>query len=560
MGITFSPNHRAVAVRYALASAFFLFAGFGLVALLRWQLAYPGAPIPWLGTWLGDSRAPGGIMLPEFYNQLTTMHGTVMVFLGVVPLAFGAFGNFLIPLQIGSADMAFPRLNAATFWVFLAGGLTLLASFLVPGGAANSGWTAYPPLADIASSGQSWWLVGVALVIAASLIQAVVFIVTIVQLRAPGMWFFRLPFFVWTELAASLLFLFAAPPLVAAAIFQLMDRWLGASFFLPAGLLVDGRVLPVAGGGDPLLWQYLFWFLGHPEVYVLILPPLGIVAEVLTCHMRRPLFGYPAMVMATLLLAVLSLLVWAHHMFLVGLGPFASGYFQAATIFVSMPSVAIITCLLLSLWGGAIRFTVPMLFALAFLPMFGIGGLTGLPLALAITDVHLHDTYYVVGHFHYVVGPGILFALFAGIYHWFPRLTGRRLHHGLGVVHFAGSFVCMNVAFMPMMFQGLAGMNRRLYDGGASYLLNQNVLYLHEWISVAAWILALFQFVLLFNIAWSLRRGEVAEANPWLATTLEWGPRQAPLSGAVMAHRPPYEYHARRTAPDFTPQFEADAS
>jgi cytochrome c oxidase subunit 1 len=554
----FSQDHKVVGIQYALTALVFLLIGFTLVMIMRWQLAHPGLPVPFVGAWLG-SRAPQGIILPEFYNALTAMHGTIMVFLGIVPLAVGGFGNYLVPLQIGAPDMAFPKLNMASYWCYLAGGLLMVSSFFLPGGAPQSGWTSYPPLAIINQGGQTWWLLGMLCLITSSLLGSVNFITTIVQLRAPGLTFARLPFFVWSQLVTSFLLLLAFPPLEAAAIFQLMDKLAGTSFFLPSGLVVSGRVLHNAGGGNPLLWQHLFWFLAHPEVYVLILPAMGIVAEIIGANTRKPLFGYRALVYSSLAIGFMSLIVWAHHMFITGMGTTMSSFFQTTTILISIPSVVILTCLFLSLWGASIRFTTPMLFALAFLPMFGIGGLTGLPLGLAPAGLHLHDTYYVVAHFHYIVAPGTIFALFAGIYHWFPKATGRRMNDTLGWLHFAGTFVCMNLIFMPMFFQGLAGMNRRLYDGGLQYALDRNVVGLHLVISRAAWVMGLFQVLFIVNFFWSAWRGRPAKENPWAATTIEWAspspPRHGNFVAQPIAYRGPYEYSAPGAPVDFTPQF-----
>src|SRR5256714_3266083 len=306
-----------------------------------------------------------------------------------------------------------------------------------------------------------------------SLLGAVNFIATIIQLRAPGMTWMRLPFFVWAQFVTAFLLLLAFPPLEAAAVMQLMDNLAGTSFFLPTGLVVSNQVLPISGGCSPLLWQHLFWFLGHPEVYVLILPAMGIVAEVIACNTRKPLWGYKSLVYSVLAIGFLSFIVWAHHMYLTGMGTKISTFFQTTTMIISIPSVIILTCLFISLWGGSIRFTTPMLFALAFLPMFGIGGLTGLPLGFNFADLHLHDTYYVIAHFHYVVAPGTIFALFAGIYHWYPKATGRMMNEFWGKVHFWCSLVFMNLVFMPMFTQSFAGLNRRLYDGGATYATSE---------------------------------------------------------------------------------------
>src|SRR5947208_12927891 len=348
--------------------------------------------------------------------------------------------------------------------------MTMLASFVLPGGAAQSGWTSYPPLSVItATNGQVMWLVGMIFLITSSLLGSVNFIVTIIQLWAKGLSFMRLPFFVWAQFVTSFLLLLAFPPLEAAGVMQLMDRVAGTSFFLPSGLLVSGQPLPISGGGSPLLWQHLFWFLAHPEVYVLILPAMGIVSEVIANNTRKPLWGYRALVYSVIFLGFMSFVVWAHHMFMTGMGTAMSAFFQTTTMIISIPSVVILTALLLSLWGASIRFTTPMLFALAFLPMFGIGGLTGLPLGLAPADIPLHDTYYVIAHFQYVVAPGTIFALFAGIYYWFPKATGRRMNDYWGKVHFWLSLIFMNLIFQPMFAQVSDGLNRSMADGGVSY-------------------------------------------------------------------------------------------
>jgi cytochrome c oxidase subunit I len=599
----FSTDHKVIGIQYGVTALLFLLVGFTLMMMMRWQLAYPDEPFPTerftipialtgiivlaisrfrrgaavvaglgiigvagLVHYLagGENTMPGGYMLPEFYNSLGAMHGTIMIFLGVVPLGVGAFGNYVMPLQIGAPDMAFPRLNMMSYWIYLAGGIVLLAGFFVPGGAANSGWTSYPPLANIATTGQTVWLSGMVLLITSSLIGSVNSIVTVVQLRAPGLTFMRLPFFVWTHFVSSFLLLLAFPPLEAAGILQLMDRLAGTSFFLPAGLIVSGEKLAASGGGSPLLWQHLFWFLAHPEVYVLILPALGIVAEVITANARKPLWGYRWFVYAVVFLGFMSFLVWAHHMFISGMASGAGIYFQTTTMIISVPSVVILTGLVVSLSGGSIRFTTPMLFALGFLPMFALGGLTGLPLGLAATDVPLHDTYYVIGHFHYIVAPGALFALFAGIYHWFPKITGRVMDDRLGKVHFWGSIVAMNVIFFPMLIQGLAGVSRRLYDAGMQYAHAQGVLHLNEWSSVGAWALGLFQVVFVANLFMSLTRGAQASENHWQATTLDWSAAPTPplrhgnFAAIPVVRRGPYEYSAPGAPADFTPQHAED--
>jgi cytochrome c oxidase subunit I len=553
----FSTDHKTIGIQYTVTGLLFLFFGFCLMMMMRWQLAYPGQPIPLIGGLLGDSRAPGGIMLPEFYNQLGAMHGTIMVFLGVVPIGVGGFGNFVLPLQIGAADMAFPRINMASYQLFVLGGLVMLVSFFLPGGAAQSGWTSYAPLSDI-NPGQTAWIIGMVLIITSSLLGALNFITTTIQLRAKGMSFWRLPFFVWAQFVTAFLLLLAFPPLEAGAVLQLMDRVAHTSFFLPAGLVVSGQPLPVSGGGNPLLWQHLFWFLAHPEVYVLVLPAMGIVAEVIANNTRKPLWGYEAMVYSILFLGFMSFIVWAHHMFITGMGNAMATFFQTTTMIISIPSVVILAALFLSLWGGSIRFTTPMLFALAFLPMFGIGGLTGLPLGLASADIHLHDTYYVIGHFHYVVAPGTIFAFFAGIYYWYPKATGRKMNEALGKVHFWLSLVFMNGVFLPMFWLGLAGVSRRLYDGGASYAFAQHVLWLNDVSSWSAWMLGLGQIPFFINFFWSLRRGEAVDRNPWHATTVEWQAPSPPPHGNFdhlpVVYRGPYDYSPPGRAEDFAPQ------
>lgn len=560
----FSIDHKVIGIQYGLTGLLFLFFGFSLMMVMRWQLAYPGKPfpIPFLADIFGEANMPGGIMLPEFYNQLGAMHGTIMVFLGVVPIVVGAFGNYLVPLQIGAPDMAFPKLNMASYWTYFIGGVIMFVSFFVPGGAANSGWTSYAPLSVIATMGQTLWLFGMVFLITSSLLGSVNIITTIIQLRAPGLTFMRLPFFVWAQFVTSFLLVLAFPPLEAAGVLQLMDRLAGTSFFLPTGLVVSGKVLEVSGGGSPILWQHLFWFLAHPEVYVLILPAMGVIAEIIANNTRRPLWGYKPMVYSALFLGFMSFIVWAHHMYITDMGTTINAFFQTTTMIISIPSVVILSALFVSLWGGSIRFTLPMLFALAFLPMFGIGGLTGLPLGLSPSDIHLHDTYYVIGHFHYIVAPGTIFAIFAGIYYWFPKVTGKKLNDGLGKIHFFGSFVCMNVIFMPMFIQGLAGVSRRMYDGGEQYAHAQGVLQWNEVMSIGAWSLAVFQLPFFINFFWTIfkKRNAAAEANPWGATTLEWSATSSPplahgnFETVPHVYRGPYEYSVPGHEKDFTPQ------
>jgi cytochrome c oxidase subunit I len=559
----FSIDHKVIGIQYTITSLVFLFIGFTFILMMRWQLAYPLQPMPVIGGLFGEEYMPGGVMTPDFYNSLGAMHGTIMIFLGVVPMLVGGFGNYVMPLQIGAPDMAFPRLNMMSYWVYFVGGVVMLASFFAPGGAANSGWTSYAPLSVIATTGQTIWLLGMVFLITSSLLGSINFIVTIVHLRAKGLTMFRLPFLVWAQFVTAFLLLLAFPPLEGAAVLQLADRVLGTSFFMPEGLVVSGRELvqgrEITGGGSPLLWQHLFWFLAHPEVYVLILPAMGIVAEIIANNTRKPLWGYRAMVYSVLFLGFMSFIVWAHHMFITGMGTKLAAFFATTTMIISIPSVIILTALVISLYNGAIRFNVPMLFALAFLPMFAIGGLTGLPLGLPVSDIQLHDTYYVIGHFHYVVAPGTLFAIFAGIYYWFPKATGRTMNEFWGKVHFTLSFVAMNGVFLPMFLVGMNGMLRRGYDP-SFYFYNQQNQILVKIMTHSAFLLVIGQIPFIVNFFWSMRAGRKVGENPWHATTLEWMAPSPPPHGNFLSepvvYRDPYDYSPSGVADDYVPQFK----
>jgi cytochrome c oxidase subunit 1 len=573
----FSTDHKVIGIQYGVTALFFLLFGFCLMMVMRWQIAHPGEAVPVVGPLLaaifGDVAAKG-IVSPDLYNSFGAMHGTIMVFLGIVPLAFAAFGNYVVPLQIGAPDMAFPRVNMASYQSYVIGGLIMFTSFFIPGGPAQAGWTSYSPLAtSIPTDGQTFWIIGMVFLITSSLLGAVNFIATIIQLRAPGMTWMRLPFFVWAQFVTAFLLLLAFPPLEAAAVMQLMDKVAHTSFFLPTGLAIGGNLAHVSGGGSPLLWQHLFWFLAHPEVYVLILPAMGIVAEIIANNTRKPLWGYKSLVYSVLTIGFLSFIVWAHHMYLTGMGIHIATFFQTTTMIISIPSVIVLTCMFISLWGGSIRFNTPMLFVMAFLPMFGIGGLTGLPLGLSYSDIHLHDTYYVIAHFHYIVAPGTIFALFAGIYYWFPKMTGRMMSEFWGRVHFWLSLIFMNLIFQPMFAQGMAGMLRRMADGGVNYSqakmegtiggLTPGIMHLHTIILWAAVGLALAQIPFIINLFWSINNGKPAGSdNPWEATTLEWQTPTPPPHGnflkPIEVHRGPYEYSVPGHTKDFTPQNEPD--
>ena len=571
----FSTDHKVIGIQYGFTALVFLMFGFLLMMCMRWQMAKPGLPVPIVGhlleSLLGDV-AKGGVISPDLYNSFGAMHGTIMVFLAIVPLAFAAFGNFVVPLQIGAVDMAFPRVNMVSYQSFAVGGVVMFVSFFIPGGAAQGGWTSYSPLATIVpTDGQTFWLIGMVFLITSSLLGAVNFIATVIQLRAPGMTWMRMPFFTWAQFVTAFLLLLAFPPLEAAAVLQFADKVLGSSFFIPTGLVVSGKLYDASGGGSPLLWQLLFWFLGLPEVYVLILPAMGVVAEIIACNTRKPLWGYKSLVYSVLAVGFLSFIVWAHHMYLTGMGTKISTFFQTTTMIISIPSVIILTCLFMSLWGGSIRFNTPMLFSLAFLPMFGIGGLTGLPLGFNFSDLHLHDSYYVIAHFHYVVAPGTIFALFAGIYFWYPKMTGRYMNETLGKIHFWLSLIGMNLVFMPMFFQGLYGMSRRMSDGGATYALahpanegvvtalTKTVMDLNVFITHAALLLLIAQVPFIINVFMSMFNGKKVESdNPWQATTLDWQTPTPPPHGnftqEIVVYRGPYEYSVPGHPTDFSPQ------
>jgi cytochrome c oxidase subunit 1 len=510
----FSIDHKVIGRQFLFLGLAFL-AGGGLMAMLiRWQLARPGAPVPLVGKLLfGPS---GGVISPVAYTALFTMHGTIMIFFAVTPILIGGFGNFLLPLMLGARDMAFPRLNMASFWTMFAATAVLTASFFVPLGPPEAGWTAYATLSTTIGApgpGQTLWVVAIYLNGASSVMGAVNYITTVLRMRAPGMTYLRMPLTVWGFFLTSILNALFVPVLAAAMVLLFFDRVLGTQFFI-AG------TTPGAGG-DPILYQHLFWLFGHPEVYILILPAWGIVGDLLAFFARKPVFGYRVTVGALIGVVVLSTVVYGHHMFTTGMSPLLGESFMLLTMIISVPTSLIVLSWLGTLWRGAIRMATPMLFCLGMVFTFGIGGLTGLYLADITADMYLHDTYFVVGHFHLIMASALLMSLFAAIYFWFPKMFGRMMSEGLGKLHFWLTFVPLNLVFMGQLVIGYEGMQRRLYDPSV-YDFLKPLLPLNRGISHAAYLLGAAQFIFVLNFFWSLARGVRAAANPWEVGTLEW--------------------------------------
>ncbi|MFW6206587.1 MAG: cytochrome c oxidase subunit I [Gemmatimonadota bacterium] len=549
----FSTDHKVIAKQFMFVSMFFLIVGGLLATMIRWQLGFPGQPMPGGGVFPDAMMAPtegGAVMLPEFYNSLVTMHGTIMIFFAIMPLLVGLFGNLLIPLQIGAPDMAFPRLNMASFWIAVPAGIIMLASFLVEGGAAGAGWTAYAPLSASGEYtgvylGQQLWLVSLIILGFSSLAGAVNYITTIVNMRAPGMTWFRLPLITWALFITSILVLLAIPILTGALIMLLFDQTLGTTFFLPEG------------GGEPLLWQHLFWFFGHPEVYILILPAFGIASEVLATNSRKPIFGYHSMVLAMGAIAFLGWIVWGHHMFQSGMNPMLGTTFMVSTIVIAVPSAIKVFNWLGTLWKGDIHFTVPMLHALAFVGMFIIGGLSGIFMASTPVDIYIHDTYFIVAHIHYVLFGGSLFAIFAGVTYWFPKMFGRMMNPTIGKVHFWLTLILYNMVFFPMHGLGIQGHMRRIYDPN-NYGFLEPLQPINTFISMSLFALAAVQALFFFNLVWSIWKGEEAGPNPWKANSLEWAAPSPPPHGnfEVMptVYRGPYEFSHPEVEQDYLPQ------
>jgi len=545
----FSTDHKTIAKQFLVVSLFFLIVGGLLAAMMRWQIGYPSEPMPGGGV-LPETMAPSGILLPEFYNSLVTMHGTFMIFFAIMPLLVGVFGNLLIPLQIGAPDMAFPRLNMASFWIAVPAGIIMLASFMVEGGAAGAGWTSYAPLSADGEwtgvyLGQQLWLVSLIILGFSSLAGAVNYITTIINMRAPGMTWFRMPLSVWALFITSILVLLAIPILTGALIMLLFDQTIGTTFFLPDA------------GGEPLLWQHLFWFFGHPEVYILILPAFGIASEVLSNGSRKPIFGYHSMVLAMVAIAFLGWIVWGHHMFQSGMNPMLGTTFMVSTIVIAVPSAIKVFNWLGTLWKGDIHFHLPMLHALAFVSMFIIGGLSGIFMASTPVDIYIHDTYFIVAHIHYVLFGGSLFAIFAGISYWYPKMFGKMMNATLGKVHFWLTLVLYNLVFWPMHGIGLQGHMRRIYDP-TQYEFLQPLQDTNVFITLSAFALVTVQALFFFNFFWSMWKGEDAPENPWNANSLEWTISSPPPHGNFetmpTVYRGPYEYSNPEAADDYLPQ------
>ncbi len=540
----FSVDHKVIGKQYLGLSLFMALIGGAAAYLIRWQLAWP------------ETYVPGwGYVEPQQYNAIITMHGTIMIFFVAMPFVLGAFGNYLIPLMVGADDMAFPRLNMMSFWTLAAGSTVLIASFFVPAGPASGGWTAYAPLSARpiytgVTWGQNLWIVAVAIEFASFLMGGINFLTTALNLRAPGMTLWRLPMLVWMELIAAVLFLLSVGPLIAGSFMLLLDRVAGTGFFVPDK------------GGDPLLWQHLFWFFGHPEVYVVGLPGFGIMMEIIPVFSRKPLYGYKTIVWGSLAAGVLSFVVWAHHMFVSGMDPRLATPFSITTILISVPFAIMVFSMLATLWGGRIELTTPMLFAVGGLATFIIGGVTGIFLGSAGLDVYLHGTYFVVAHFHYTLMPMVFFGGFAGLYYWFPKMFGRMMNETLGKVHFFFTFICFNCVFIPLFMAGVAGNPRRIYEL-SSYDFLKPAQHLHVIATIATLGLLAGQVPFVINFFMSMWKGREAGRNPWLANTLEWctdsPPPHGNFSEPVMVYRDPYEYGNPDAPKDWMAQNEPPA-
>ncbi len=566
----FSDDHKVIGIQFLFTGIIMLFVG-GILALgVRIQLGWPQSEIPIIGKWLWPGSL-GHKMPPETYNMLFSMHASVMIFFVIIPLLTGAFGNFTIPLMIGAPDMAFPKLNMMSYWFMWPALAVMLSSFFVGGGAAAAGWTSYPTLANIAftspnsGTGQMLWLIGLLFVGVSSMMGSVNYVTTIINMRALGMTLFRMPMTIWAMFITAILQAMALPVLTVTLILQLLDKTLGTNFFLPNALPGGGGVqignyMTTPGGGQPLLWQHLFWFYSHPAVYIMILPAMGMVSDIISTFARKPLFGYRPMVYSIAGIAGLGFIVWGHHMFQSGMDPRLGTGFMIATIMIALPSAVKTFNWLGTVWGSNTQYTTPMLFALAFVAMFVIGGLSGIFMAATPVDVAIHDTYFIVAHLHYVLFMSSMMGIFGAIYFWFPKMFGRMMNETWGKVHFFLTFVFANGVFFPMHVIGVALHPRRYYDP-TQFEFVQPLQPLNVFMSVCALCLGVTQLIFLTNFAISLFGGKKSGINPWHSNTLEWTAPSPPPHGNFLeppiVYRGPYEYNSPEARDkDYLPQTE----
>ncbi len=561
----FSTDHKVIGIQYLLLSLVAVLTAIVLSVFMRIRLAWPDEKWPLLQQLMPVAFA-GGPMTPEFYLSLMTMHGTIMVFFVLTTAPLSGFGNYFLPIQIGARDMAFPILNMLSFWVTFAAFAIMIAALFATGGAPIAGWTSYPPLSAVGEIagpglglGQTLWVVSIAVFCVASLFTSLNFLTTTLNLRTAGMSLMRMPLTVWAWFTTAILALLAFPVLFAAGLLLLLDRVAGTSFFIPAGLILSDRLLPQQGG-SPLLWQHLFWFFGHPEVYIAILPGMGLTSHILSTFARKPVFAYRAMVVAIFAIGLISYLVWGHHMFISGMSPYSSVAFSISTLAVAVPSAIKTFNWLATLFRGQIRFDTPMLFSIGFVSLFVSGGVTGIVLAQPALDIFLHDTYFVVAHFHIIMGVAAIFAVFAGTHFWFPKMFGRMMSERLGKLHFWLTITGVYATFMPMHFIGISGGLRR-YAQFTEFAFLKELQPMQTFISVAAFITVAAQVIFVLNFFLSMRRGEKAGDNPWQATSLEWSiPSPPPHDnfGTMdpVVHHGPYEYSRPGATSDFTMQTE----
>jgi cytochrome c oxidase subunit 1 len=546
----FSLDHKTISKQFLFTGIIWAIVGGLFSVIFRLQLGFPNSTFPWLEDLLGH-WAKGGKIQPEFYYALVTMHGTILVFFVLTAGLSGTFSNFLIPLQIGARDMASPLLNCMSYWFFFGASVVMMSSLFVQTGPASGGWTIYPPLSALGDAsagskiGMDLWLVSMALFIVSSLLGGLNYITTVLNMRTKGMSMTRMPLTIWAFFFTAVLGVLSFPVLLSGAILLLFDRNLGTSFFL-SDIVVAGKVLPNEGG-SAILFQHLFWFLGHPEVYIILLPAMGMSSEILSVNSRKPIFGYMAMVGSLFAITILAFLVWAHHMFVTGLNPFLGAFFVLLTLLIAVPSAIKVFNWLTTLWRGNIRFTPAMLFAIGFVSLFISGGLTGIFLGNSALDIHLHDTYFVIAHFHIVMGVASFFGLFAGVYHWFPKMFGRFMNNTLSYIHFWLTIVGAYLIFWPMHYEGLAGMPRRYYDfsNWESFKMFGG---LNEFISIVSMVVFAAQLLFVINFFYSIWKGrKVTTMNPWDANTLEWTTPIRPGHGNWVGeipevHRWPYDY------------------